>query len=150
VPLAEECIALQQRTGAESDRALMLRCLAELRLESGDLDGAERALDEARRFVEKNPEESYGAWLAWLRGRLARVRGDHARAAAHWDAALAEAERLGLGLLAAYCRLTRGLLHRERGETEDARRDLAAAAAAFRAIGVTPRAAEADTALASL
>jgi len=148
--LVEECIALQESAGAHSDRGMMLYLLAQLRGASGRLEDAERAADEARGYVERNREEGYGAWLAWVRGGLARARGDRTRAGVEWRAALAEAERLRLALLAAHCRMMLGLLHRDIDDANAARRELGAAAAAFRAIGVTPRAAEADAALATM
>jgi class 3 adenylate cyclase/tetratricopeptide (TPR) repeat protein len=150
VPLVEECIALQQRANAQSDRGLMLCCLARLRLASGDLDGAQRALDEGRTFVESNPEESYGAWQDWVRGQLAAARGDRAGAVALWRRAIADGERLGLALLRAHCRLSLGLAHRDAGDKDAARRELTQAATAFRTIGAAPRATEADTALRGL
>jgi len=85
-----------------------------------------------------------------VRGGLARARGDRTRAGVEWRAALAEAERLRLALLAAHCRLMLGLLHRDIDDANAARRELGAAAGAFRAIGVTPRAAEAAEALATM
>jgi class 3 adenylate cyclase/RecA/RadA recombinase len=148
--LIEECIALQESAGAHSDRGMMLYLLAQLRLESGRLDDAERAAQEARVYVERNREEGYGAWLTWVRGGLARARGDRARAAAEWRAALAEAGRLGLALLVAHCRLALGRLHRESGAADDARRELEQAAAAFQAIGAAPLAAAAGAVLREL
>src|SRR5438445_10932079 len=103
--LVEECIALQESAGAHSDRGMMLYLLAQLRGASGRLEDAERAADEARGYVERNREEGYGAWLAWVRGGLARARGDRTRAGVEWRAALAEAERPRLALLAAHSRL---------------------------------------------
>jgi class 3 adenylate cyclase/tetratricopeptide (TPR) repeat protein len=148
--LIEECIALQTSAGAQSDRGMMLYVLTQMQVDSGRLDEAERTAEEARSYVERNREESYAAWLTWVRGRLARARGDRGRAGAQWRSALAEAKRLRLALLAAHCDLALGLLHRESGEPDDARRELERAAAAFRGIGVAPRAAEAEAALQAL
>jgi class 3 adenylate cyclase len=145
--LIEECIALQKAAGAHSDRGMMLYLLTQLQIDSGRLDEAARTAQEARTYVQRNREESYAAWLAWVRGRLARARGDRKAARAEWDAALAEAERLHLALLAAHCRLALGLLERDAGDSAAARRTLGAAAAAFRTIGAARWAAEAEAAL---
>src|SRR5205085_2248549 len=91
--LVEECIALQKAAGAHSDRGMMLYLLSQLQVDDGRLDEAARTVQEARTYVQRNREESYAAWLAWVRGRLARARGDRAAARAECDAALAEAER---------------------------------------------------------
>jgi class 3 adenylate cyclase len=148
--LIEECIALQETAGARSDRGMMLYLLTQLHVDSGHFTDAERTAEEARAYATRNREEGYAAWLAWVRGRLARARGDRARARDEWEAALAEAERLRLALLGAHCRLALGLLHRDAGDIAAARAALGAAAAAFRTIGAAPRAAEAEQALTSI
>jgi tetratricopeptide (TPR) repeat protein len=145
--LVEECIALQQAANAHSDRGMMLYMLAQLQVDSGQLDQAERTVEEGRTYVERNHEESYAAWLAWVRGRLARARGDGVRARAEYEAALAQTERLKLGLLGAHCRLALGLVERDAGNAEAARTALSAAAAAFRTIGIPFWAANAEAAL---
>jgi tetratricopeptide (TPR) repeat protein len=150
LPLAQECIALQQSTGAESNRALMLQVLADLQVGSGRLDEAEATVREGCGFVARHGEASHGAWLGWVSGRLARARGDRAGAGEAWRTALEQANGLGLALLTAHCRLALGALHRDLGEVDAARRALGEAAATYRAIGATPRALEADAALAAL
>jgi class 3 adenylate cyclase len=145
--LIEDCIGLQEVATATSDRGMMLYLLAQLQVDSGQLDQAERTVEDATSYVERNREASYAAWLAWVRGRLARARGDSVRARAAYDTALAQAEQLKLAMLAAHCRLALGLVERDAGDESAARTALSAAAAAFRTIGLPFWAGQAETAL---
>ena len=49
--LVEECIALQKAANAHSDRRMMLYILAQLQVDSGQLDQAERTVEEGRTYV---------------------------------------------------------------------------------------------------
>jgi ATP/maltotriose-dependent transcriptional regulator MalT len=128
----------------------MLRYLAETALAAGDLERAGRALDDARRYVEGNPEEAYGAWVLLARARLLQARGDSDGAERAAGTALAEADRLGLRLLAAHCRAWLGRLAASRGDVGAARAAIAQAAAAFQLMGLDVHARAAQTELAQL
>ena len=150
IPLVEECVALQEAAGAHSDRALMLRYLGETALAAGDLDRAARAIDDARQYVEGNPEKAYGAWIELLRARLLHARGDAHAAERTAQRALTDANALGLAFLAAHCQLTLGHLAAARGDTSTARTTLTRAASTFTSMGIQHHAQAATTALAKL
>ena len=96
---------------------------------------AQRVLANARHRKTRGWE----AWALWLLGEIAMRRDppDIAPAETHYHQALALAEELGMRPLQAHCHLGLGTLYATTGQREQARAELSAAIALYRAMDMT-------------
>jgi tetratricopeptide (TPR) repeat protein len=109
---------------------------------------AERALDLAHAHKERGHE----AWALRLLGEIVahQERLEVAQAKAHYQQALALADELGMRPLVAHCHLGLGTLYSRIGQVDQARTELAAAIALYRAMDMTFWLPQADAALAQV
>ncbi len=150
VPLLEQAVERAASGGLHHESVTLPR-LGEAHLMAGRrpeaIACAERALELARRREERAHE----AWALRLLGEIA-ARGqppDVAEAEARYGEALAVAEALGMRPLAAHCHLGLGTLYGRVGRAAEARADLTAAAALYRAMDMMFWLARAEAAAAS-
>ena len=101
IPLLEEAIALQERTGAFSNRAWWVRTLGDAYRRAGRLAEAGATARTALEFATRHGERPQEAWTEALLGEIARDehRPDDARA--HLHRAQVLAAELGMRVLAA-------------------------------------------------
>jgi tetratricopeptide (TPR) repeat protein len=126
--------------------------LSEAYLVAGRLEEAHQhaaqTLDLARQYQQRGQQ----AWALWLLGestaRQASPAG--ALAAGHYREALALAEELGMQPLQAHCHQGLGTLYAATGQREQARTELAAALALYRAMEMTFWLPQAEAALAQV
>lgn len=90
-----DSLDVQQRLNAGLLRPTFLAHLAEALLKANRPDEGLAALDEAEAWAERTLERYYLAEIHRLRAELLRLKGDEARAAASFEAALAFARQQG-------------------------------------------------------
>src|SRR5262249_15985246 len=97
-------------------------------------------------------QRSYEAYALRLLGEIATHRdpSDATLAEAHYQQALALADELGMGPLQAHCHLGLGRLFAKREQREQARTELSAAIALYRAMEMTFWLPQAEAALAQV
>jgi tetratricopeptide (TPR) repeat protein len=151
-PLLEEAISENLHTGALQDHATRLAWLSEVCRLAGRGEEAwqhaRQALDLARQQKERGSE-------ALALHELGAVHAhadppDAEQAEAHYRQALALAEELGMRPLVAHCHLGLGTLYAATGQREQARTELAAAIALYRAMDMTFWLPQAEAALAQV
>jgi tetratricopeptide (TPR) repeat protein len=126
--------------------------LGEARLLGGHLEEARAIAEYALAHTREHQERANQAYALRLLGDIA-TRCDppkHERAKAHYRQALALAEELEMRPLMAHCLLGLGTLHAKIGQLEQARADLTAAIASYRAMNMTFWLPQAEAAMASL
>lgn len=121
--------------GERSLLALAVMGRAELELEQGELDVAERGLERAIALATEAGDELGITEALKLRALLTLRRGEYAAAATAADQALAEAERLGGALLAAESAAVAALAHRKCGARRVAEERAATARRGFALLG---------------
>ena len=128
------------RVGYVSEAYLLAGCMQEA------VQLAGRALDLARAHKERGHE----AWALRLLGEIATHQDlpEIEPAEHHYGQALVLAEELGMRPLVAHCHLGLGTLHSRIGRVDQARTDLAAAIALYRAMDMTFWLPQAEAALA--
>jgi ATP/maltotriose-dependent transcriptional regulator MalT len=104
ISLAKEAIALQEKTGAEANRAYVHLTLAKTALVAGDLEQAEASARTGLAFAGDDAERGWEAWNRWALGEIALRRGDRATAEREADEAQEIAEELGMRPLVERCR----------------------------------------------
>jgi tetratricopeptide (TPR) repeat protein len=100
----EESIELQNQAAVSVGRGIMHTALARAYLELGDLERAERAVQTALGFSERQLERGCEGWARLAAAKIAHRRDDPAAAARHLGRAQAIAEELGLRALLEQCR----------------------------------------------
>ncbi|MFD3941756.1 BTAD domain-containing putative transcriptional regulator [Streptomyces sp. NPDC058579] len=83
----EDALALAREVGAHAESPFLIARLAELAYRSGDVDAAEKGLDEAEAEAADHHIEDTETFLRFMRAVLALYRGDAREARAHMDAA---------------------------------------------------------------
>jgi tetratricopeptide (TPR) repeat protein len=137
--LLEEASSVTIRTGTLDSHARRVTWLSEVCRLAGR--GAEawqhacQALDLARQLKTRGQEAYALHQLGVVHAHAAPP--DSAQAAAHYQQALALAEELGMRPLVAHCHRGLGTLYAATGRLEQARTELAAAIALYRAMDMT-------------
>jgi tetratricopeptide (TPR) repeat protein len=150
LPLLEQ--AIEQVGSWQLFRSPQIVWLSEAYLRAGRIEDAtqlaERALTHTRHHKERGSE----AWTLRLLGEI-HAYGDPLEAEpaeAHYLQALALAEELGMRPLVAHCHLGLGTLYARLGQREQARTELHAAIALYRAMEMTLWLPKAEAALAQV
>ncbi len=152
LPLLKRVLEEAERSGFMYSYALWVVWLSEAYLladrQEGALALAQRALARAREHEERGHE----AHALRLLGEIAAQRQppDVTQAEAHYRQALALAEALSMRPLQAHCHHGLGRLYAATGQREQARVELAAASALYRAMGMTFWLPQAEAALAQV
>jgi class 3 adenylate cyclase/tetratricopeptide (TPR) repeat protein len=150
VPLLTQAMEQTIATETVVYQALCRLSLGEAQLLAGRLEEAhalaERALALAREYQERGNQ----TYALRLLGEIAARRDppESELAAAHYCQALALADELGMRPLVAHCHLGLGMLYRKLGRGEQARPELSAAIALYRAMEMTFWLPQAEAALA--
>ena len=118
-PLLEQGTALAVRLGGETE-VLLVEAAGMVAMYAGDVDGAERLIDEAIRgfSASGNAAELAHCWM--LQAILATVRDDAERALACYRACLAITEPVGEMWLRSWSLWAAGLAHWTRAERQSA------------------------------
>ncbi|MFE2237422.1 BTAD domain-containing putative transcriptional regulator [Streptomyces sp. NPDC059442] len=83
-----DALALAREVGAHAEAPFLIARLAELRYLVGDMDGAEKGLDEAAAEAERHRVNDTETYLRFMRSAIALYRGDVTAARAHLDVAM--------------------------------------------------------------
>jgi class 3 adenylate cyclase/tetratricopeptide (TPR) repeat protein len=137
--LAERGVRQAQTMQRLGRLSLLVTHLAEVRLLTGQTEGAEAEGRRALELAEAHHERGNMVYAHRLLG-LATGEGrppDPERARAHYAMGLALAEELGMRPLAARCRLGLGRLARRAGQLAEMETHLTAAREQFQAMGMT-------------
>jgi tetratricopeptide (TPR) repeat protein len=139
LPLLEQAIARATSMRFLQNQALWLVYLSEAYLLAERLDEARAHAERALELSHIHKERGSQAWALRLLGETEAHRGPQAteQAAAHYRQALALAEELGMRPLQAHCHHGLGTLYARAGRAEQARTELAAAIALYRAMDMT-------------
>jgi class 3 adenylate cyclase/tetratricopeptide (TPR) repeat protein len=124
--------------------------LGEAHLQAGCLGKAQALAERALALALQHQERGNEAYALRLLGDIAARREppESELAAAHYCQALALADELGMRPLAAHCHLGLGMLYHKLGRGEQARSELSAAIALYRAMEMTFWLPQAEAALA--
>src|SRR5262249_23313349 len=130
--------------------ALRVGYLGEAYLLAGSMPEAIHFAERALALTRAHKERGYEAWALRLLGEIAAYQEppEIEPAEHHYRQALALAEELGMRLLVAHCRLGLGTLYGTTGQWEQARTELPAAIALYRAMDMTFWLPQAESALA--
>jgi tetratricopeptide (TPR) repeat protein len=133
--------ALEQLTATEAVvfQTLCRLSLGEAQLLAGCLEEAQALAERTLAFTHAHQERGYQAYALRLLGEIAMRREppDVDQATAHYRQALALAKELGMRPLQAHCHRGLGTLYGRTGQREQARTELAAALALYRAMEMT-------------
>jgi tetratricopeptide (TPR) repeat protein len=147
----KEGIERSAAIGQRMAQAPRVAWLGETYFLAGRLDEAAEVAEQALHLSRENHERGSEAWVLRLLGEIAAAHDpSFDRAEDHYGHALALADQLAMRLLAAHCNLGLGNLHRGAGKREQAREHLAAAATAYREMGMRVGEAEVEAALRTL
>jgi class 3 adenylate cyclase/tetratricopeptide (TPR) repeat protein len=124
--------------------------LGEAYLLADRVEDARACADRAVRLAHERGERGYEAWALRLLGEIAshQSRPDVAAAEAHYGAAVALADELGMRPLQAHCHRGLGTLYAKIGRLEQARAELSTAIEWYRAMAMTFWLPQAEAALA--
>jgi transcriptional regulator with AAA-type ATPase domain/tetratricopeptide (TPR) repeat protein/class 3 adenylate cyclase len=130
-------VEVRETTGGGGDR-IMLH-LGEGYLLAGRMEDAHRLAERLLALSHDHKGRGNQAWALWLLGEIAARRQpqDIAQAETHYRQALALAEALGMRPLQAHCHGGLGTLYSTTGRREQARTELTAAIALYRAMAMT-------------
>src|SRR5207302_9718645 len=136
IPLAQEAIAAQEKTGAFVNRAYMHMTLARVYLEAGDLDRAEASACTGLEFADQHAERGWRGWNHWVLGEVAARRDppDAARAEGQYQQAALVATELGMRPLAAHCHVGLAKLYGQLTNQRKAQEHLTVATTMFRSM----------------
>jgi class 3 adenylate cyclase/tetratricopeptide (TPR) repeat protein len=139
VALLEEGADLAQKAQVVVAAALVAAALGEAYLLAGRRVEASATATRALDIARTRGERGYEGWALRLLGEIAVGTPDLAVAEAHFRAAAALADALGMRPLRAHCHLGLGKVHALAGRPAEAASEQAAAAASFAAMGVVIR-----------
>jgi class 3 adenylate cyclase/tetratricopeptide (TPR) repeat protein len=152
VPLLTQ--AMEQSTAMAMVVAQTLCCLSlgEAHLRAGCLEEAHRVAEQALELTHVRRERGHQAYTLRLLGEIAARRSPPKRelAAVHYQQALVLAEELGMRPLQAHCHLGLGTLYARIDRWEQARTELSASVALYRAMEMTFWLPQAEAALAQV
>jgi DNA-binding NtrC family response regulator/tetratricopeptide (TPR) repeat protein/class 3 adenylate cyclase len=132
-----EQVVVSEDTGLEGCDAMI--GLGEVYLLAGRVEDAHRLAERALVLSHDRKERGNQAWALWLLGKVTvpRQPSDAEQAEVHYQQALALAEELGMRPLQAHCHAGLGTLYTTTGQREQARTELSAAIALYRAMEMT-------------
>jgi hypothetical protein len=106
---------------------------------AGQIENARDCADRAVMLARERGERGYEAWSLNLLGEIASHQNgfDAAAAEVHFDAAMTLAAELEMRPLAAHCYFGLGRLYRRTGESNLARKNIAAAAEMYGEMGMS-------------
>jgi tetratricopeptide (TPR) repeat protein len=150
--LVEEAISEGLRVGALQNHSLRVVWLSEVYRLSGRSEEAWQRACQALDLARQDKERANEAQALYQLG-VVHAHADSpdvVQAEAHYQQALALAEDLGMGPLAAHCHRGLGTLHAKVGRLEQARAELSAAIDLYRAMDMTFWLPQAEAALAQV
>jgi tetratricopeptide (TPR) repeat protein len=139
VPLLTRALEQTTATGSVGDQALCRLSLGEAQLLAGRLEEAHALAEQTLALARAHQDRGHQAHALRLLGEIATRREpqESDQAEAFYRQALTLAEELGMRPLVAHCHLGLGTLHNRIGRGDQARTDLAAAIALYRAMEMT-------------
>jgi tetratricopeptide (TPR) repeat protein len=148
----QEALSAYESAGIGWWHSLSVAQLGEAYLLADQVEDAHACADRAVMLARERGERGYEAWALRLLGDIAShpSRPDVATAEAHYSAAIALAEELGMRPLAAHCHLGLGTLYTKIGRLEQARAELSTAIDLYRAMAMTFWLPQAEAALAQV
>jgi tetratricopeptide (TPR) repeat protein len=139
IPLLEQVMEQATSTRRQDGQSLWVAYLSEATLLAGHLADALSRAQQALKLARAHKERGHEAWILRLLGDIAARREplEVEHAAAHYRQALTLAEELGMRPLQAHCHHGLGTLYAKSGQPEQARLELSAAMALYRAMEMT-------------
>jgi class 3 adenylate cyclase/tetratricopeptide (TPR) repeat protein len=152
LPLLEEVEQSGAAMESAGGQSLRVGYVSEAYLLAGRMQEAVQLAGRARDLSRTHKERGHEAWALRLLGEIAAHQDppEIELAEAHYRQALALAEELGMRPLVADCHLGLGTLHSRIERVDQARTDLAAAMALYRAMDMTFWLSQAEAALAQV
>jgi tetratricopeptide (TPR) repeat protein len=152
LPLLEQAVAQAASMGHMGQQAHRLVQLSEGYLLAGRREEANDLAERAWELARLHQERGTQAYALCLRGDIAarRTPSGVEPAATHYRQALTLAEELGMRPLQAHCHHGLGTLYAKTGQAEQARAELAAAIALYRAMDMAFWLPQAETVLAQV
>jgi len=150
LPLLEQAVEQAVSMGRIGIQSLWVAGLSEAYLLAGRMPEAVQLAGRALDLSRAHKERGHEAWALRLLGEIAAHQDppEIEPAATHYRQALALADALGMRPLVAHCHLGLGTLRSRIGRVDQARTDLAAAIALYRAMDMTFWLPQAEAALA--
>jgi tetratricopeptide (TPR) repeat protein len=152
ISLLQQALTACESAGIRLFHSLGVVQLGEAYLLTGQVDDARACADRAARLARQRGERGHEAWALRLLGEIASHH-DHpavATAEAHYGAAMALADELGMRPLQAHCHRGLGTLYAKIGRLEQAGAALTTAIDLYRAMDITFWLPEAEAALAQV
>jgi DNA-binding SARP family transcriptional activator len=139
IPLLERAVDDAAASGVVVDRTRALNYMGAALLWAGRVDDAQTTAEQALAQSRLRGERGDEAWALEVLGEVAIESGAASpdAAVAHFEAALALAEQLGMRSLRGRCHLGLGRAHARAGRAAEARLAFARAAEDFQALGMT-------------
>jgi tetratricopeptide (TPR) repeat protein len=139
VSLLTQTMEQSVTTGRVLFETLCRLSLGEAQLQAGHLEEARALTEQVLAHARARQERGHQAQALRLLGDIAMHRDppQSESAEAHYQQALALADELGMRPLAAHCHRSLGTLYAATGQREQARTELAAAIALYRAMDMT-------------
>jgi tetratricopeptide (TPR) repeat protein len=136
VPLLTQALERTMATAIVDYQALCHLALGEAQLQAGRLEEAHALAERALGFARQYPGRGYQAYALQLLSDIAARREppESAQAEASYRQALTLAEELGMRPLQAHCHLGLGTLYATTAQRPQARAELSAAIALYRAM----------------
>jgi tetratricopeptide (TPR) repeat protein len=152
VPLLTQAMEQSIATEMGGHQALCGLSLGEAQVLAGRLEEAQALAEGALAIAREHQEQGHQAYALRLLGEIAARREPPGwePAEAHYRQALALAEELGMRPLVAHCHLGLGKLYATIGRRAEARAELSAAIALYRAMEMTFWLPQAEAALAQM
>ena len=149
---ATDALAVLEQIGGKTDFPQPALACGEAYLRAGYMEEAHRLAQRVLADVRNLKARGLEAWALQLLGEIAMHHDppDIAPAEARYQQALALAEELGMRPLQAHCHLGLGTLYSTTGQQEQARMELSAAIALYRAMDMTFWLPQAEAALAQV
>jgi tetratricopeptide (TPR) repeat protein len=136
LPLLEKAVSQAASTGRMDNHSLWVAWLSEAYLLDKRINKALQLAERADELSRRHKEWGHQAYVQRLLAEIALQQDppDIERAETLYRQALTLAEQLGMRPLLAYCHFGLGMLSRQRGQLAQARFDMSAAIALFRAM----------------
>jgi tetratricopeptide (TPR) repeat protein len=152
LPLLEQAEQMGAAMGTMGGHALLVSYLSEAYLLAGCMQEAVQLAGRALDLSRDHKEQGYQAWALRLLGEIAAHQDspEIEQAKTYYQQALALADALGMRPLVAHCHLGLGTLYAKSGHPEQARPELSAAMARYRAMEMTFWLPQAEAALAQV